>query len=127
MCRGHLCDDNHAMAGIPKRARRIGAVMTALLLALGVGVALGESLGWPFLAGPLQRWLGSALQRTVRFGPDPRQPQLRTHLLGGVELTTPEVSIGAPSWSQAPHTLLARDARLSMSYADLLRAWRHRL
>src|SRR5258706_7548784 len=112
------------MVRIPKLAPRVGIVVAVLLLAVGATIAVGETLGWPFLGGPLQRWLGSALHRTVVFGPDPQQPQIRTHLLGRIEVSGPSILIGVPAWSQAPHTLLARDARLSMSYADLLRAWR---
>ena len=112
------------MLRIPKLAPRVGIVVTALLLAVGAGMAVGEALGWPFLAGPMQRWLGSTLHRPVVFGTDPGQPQIRTRLLGHIEVSGPSIMIGAPAWSQAPHTLLAHDARLSMSYSDLLRAWR---
>jgi len=117
-------DDNTQMVRLPKLAPRVGIVVTALLLAVGAGIALGEALGWPFLAGPMQRWLGSTLHRTVVFGTDPAQPQIHTRLLGGIQVSGPSILIGAPAWSQAPHTFLARDAHLSMSYPDLLRAWR---
>ena len=112
------------MVRIPNLASRVGIAAAALLLVVGAGIAVGETLGWPFLAGPMQRWLGAALHRTVVFGSDPGQPQIRTRLLGRIEVSAPSILIGVPAWSQAPHTLLAHDARLSMTYADLLRAWR---
>src|SRR5436190_23085946 len=60
-------DDNIEMVRLPKLAPRVGIVVTALLLAVGAAIAVGEALGWPFLAGPMQRWLGSTLHRTVVF------------------------------------------------------------
>ena len=113
--------------------RRLGAGLGAgfgsLLLVVGVafGVAFGvcEVLGWPFLAAPMQRWLGSALERTVSFSEDSKaEPKVSIHLLGGIELTAAYLRIGAPPWSSAPYMLLARDSRLSLGYADLWRAHR---
>ncbi len=46
------------------------------------------------------------------------------HLLGGIDIQAARIEIGAPPWSQAPHTLLAENARLKLGYADLWRASR---
>jgi uncharacterized protein involved in outer membrane biogenesis len=41
-----------------------------------------------------------------------------------MQVTAQRIEVGAPSWSKAPHTLLAQDARLRLGYLDLWRAWR---
>ena len=89
------------------------------------GIAVCEAMGWPFLAAPMQRWLSTALDRRVVLSSDAKnRPDVKVHLLGSVRLNAAHVEIGAPKWSVAPHTLLARDAHLKLSYGDLWRAWR---
>ena len=88
-------------------------------------LAACEALGWPFLAGPMQRWLGDTLERKVRLSADAAtRSKVTIHLLGGIEIRAAYIEIGAPAWSQAPNMLLARDARLTLGYADLWRARR---
>ena len=104
------------------RWRLLGA---GLLAAVVVGVGVGEATGWPFLIEPTQRWLGAALDRRVSFSADAgAQPKVVIHLLGGIEITAATIAIGAPAWSAAPQMLLARDARMTMGYADLWHASR---
>ncbi len=92
-----------------------------LVLVATVGVC--EALGWPFLAGPMQGWIGNTLQRRVALSEDPAvAPKASIHLLGGISIVAPYIEIGAPAWSKAPHTLLVRDARITLGYADLWRA-----
>ncbi|MEO8805626.1 MAG: AsmA family protein [Burkholderiaceae bacterium] len=80
-------------------------------------------MGWPFLGGPMQGWIGKAIDRRVSFSADPAaRPVLRLHLLGGIEVQAAHIEIGAPAWSQAPHMLLAHDAELTLAYGDLIRA-----
>jgi len=98
------------------------AVGTAAALVVAFGIC--ELLGWPFLAAPMQRWLGDTLQRRVSLSADAANPKVKIHLLGGIELEAAYIEIGAPGWSQAPHMLLARDARMKLGYADLWRASR---
>jgi len=96
---------------------------------LVAGLALGESLGWPFLAGPLERAASRALGRSVQMGADdtpgaaPSAPW-RVRFLGGLHLSAPRLFIAAPDWSAAPHMLLAREVQLDLRYADLWRARR---
>lgn len=100
-------------------------ISAGTVAALIVAFGLCEALGWPFLAAPMQRWLGETLQRRVNLSADPAVgPDVRIHLLGGIELNAAYIEIGAPNWSQAPHMLLARNARLKLGYADLWRASR---
>jgi len=107
------------------RNRRSYTVAAGLLALCVGGVGLGESTGWPFLIGPMQRALGSALHRTVSFSEDPSlPPKVTLHLLGGVAIQAPYILIGAPPWSSTPHLLLARDAHMALGYADLWRASR---
>ena len=99
------------------------------VLVLVAGIAVGERLGWPFLAGPLERSAARLLGRTVRLSADPASaagPALpfRVTFLGGLRLSAPELLIGAPNWSTAPHLLWARDAQLELRYIDLWRTSR---
>ena len=72
-------------------------------------------MGWPFLAAPMQRWIGKTIARPVAFSEDPAtQPKVTIRLLGGIEVTAAYIMIGAPNWSSAPHMLLARDARMTL-------------
>ena len=94
----------------------------AILLALLIGAGICEWMGWPFLAQSAQRMLGDALQRNVNLGGD--AAELRVYLLGRLRIEAPYLEIGAPTWSNAPHFLLARDASLTLGWGDLWRASR---
>ena len=97
------------------------AVGTVAVVIVAFGVC--EALGWPFLAGPMQRWLGDALERRVSFSEgSAEQPKVAIHLLGGVEVSAAYIAIGAPAWSQEPYMLLVRDASMKLGYLDLFRA-----
>ena len=104
----------------PRRWRLwAGGAVAAVVLAFG----LGEAMGWPFLAAPMQRWLGHTLARRVVLGADAAvSPKVTIHLLGGLEIVAERIEIGAPAWSAEPHTLLVTDARMTLGYADLWRA-----
>ena len=97
----------------------VGAAVTTML----VVVVLCEAAGWPFLVGPAQRWLGSALERRVVFGAD-GDSGVRIGLLGSVRVQAGRIEIGAPDWSKSPHMVLAQKARLKLGYGDLLKAYR---
>ncbi len=100
---------------------RLAALGLFVIVVIGFGV--GEAIGWPFLAGPMQRWLGHALERRVSFSADPAtQPNVRIHLLGGVDIEAGHLEVGAPTWSTAPHMLIAREATLKLGYGDLIAA-----
>ncbi len=100
--------------------RLIGAGFLAMVV---IGFGVGESMGWPFLGGPMQRWIGDAIDRRVSFSADPSaKPAVRIQLLGGVKIEAAHIEIGAPEWSKAQHMLLARDAQLTLGYGDLIRA-----
>ena len=105
----------------PRRTVRvIAAIAIVLLLALGAC----EALGWPFLAAPMQQWIAKALDRQVVFGADAQNPRVAVRLLGSIRVDAAQIVIGAPRWSTEPHMLKARDARLTLGYADLWRASR---
>lgn len=101
--------------------RRWPLALLAALLVLAAGVAVCESLGWPFLAAPLQRMLAERLDRRVDLSAGGSEA-LRIKLLGGVRLQAGLLEIGAPQWSDAPHLLRARDVTLDLRYTDLWRA-----
>ena len=101
----------------------------ALLGGLFVVIATFETLGWPFLAQPLQRLLSDTTGRTVSFTPREQAASapgaaFSVRFIGGLRLNAAQIEIAAPVWSNAPHTLLAHDVRLALRYSDLWRAWR---
>lgn len=96
---------------------------TAAALVVAIGVC--EALGWPFLVGAVQRELAKTLDRKVAFNDDPATPSgVRIGLIGSLRVQADSIEIGAPSWSPAPHMLLAKNVRLKLGYIDLWRAWR---
>lgn len=109
-----------------KAGTRWPLLLLGLLLATAIGVGLGEATGWPWLVAPLQSWLSKSLERRVNFGPQSADDagETRIGLLGSVRVSAPRMEIAAPQWSQSPHTLLARDASLTLGYVDLWRASR---
>ena len=112
-------------AALPALRWRWLAGIALALAVFGVGVAVGESMGWPFLAGPIQRWVSSALQREVSLTErDGTRPAVRIGLIGGVRLDAGQIRVAAPAWSTQPHLLLAHDASLRLGYLDLWRAYR---
>ena len=111
-----------SFAGMPLWA---WALPTGLLVAIGIG----EALGWPFLAQPLQRLLSHKLGRAVTLTPrEPAQPAPESafslRFIGGLRMRAPAVELAAPAWSKAPHTLRAHDLVVELRYTDLWRAWR---
>ena len=101
----------------------LAAMTVAVSLVAVVGIC--EVIGWPFLAGPVQRQLAKTLDRRVVFGDDAATPSgVDIRLVGSLRVRADIIEIGAPSWSPAPHMLLARNVRLKLGYLDLWRAWR---
>lgn len=100
-------------------------ILLSLVAALVIAVAICEAIGWPFLAGPLQRAAAKALDRKVVLGPGEHDHSgTRIYLLGSVRLRTPALEIASPSWSDAPHMLKARDVYLKLGYLDLWHAYK---
>ena len=111
-----------AQAPIVAGRRRWRWIAGAAVIVVGIGLGLCEAAGWPFLAAPLQRWLGTTLDRPVEFGSGDGAPRVR--LLGSIRVDAASIRIGAPAWSRAPQFLAAREAHLSLAYADLWSASR---
>ena len=97
----------------------------ALVLILGAGFAVGETMGWHFLAGPLQRQLQHKLGRDVRLSAatDNGPGLVSLNFWGGIRLQSRVLEIGAPAWSRAPYFLLAQDVDLHLRYSDVWRVW----
>lgn len=107
-----------AVPGVPGR-RRAWRVLLATVLALLVTVAIGEAVGWPFLAGPLQQLLGQGLDRPVQISPG---PGFAVRFVGHPRLRATQLTVAAPGWSDAPHLLLAQDLEVELRWVDLWRA-----
>jgi len=98
--------------------------LIAVVAALVVAILVCEAIGWPFLVGPIQHRLEAMLDRRVVLGAEgQRGSGVRIGLLGSVRVRAASIEIGAPTWSPAPHTLLAHNAELKLGYLDLWRAW----
>ena len=118
----------------PRRRGRLSRFVAVVIAVLVLGFGICEAFGWPFLAAPMQRWLGATLERRVSFDRATAGPagpagaagaaKVKIHLLGRIEIAAPHIEIGAPAWSRAPYMLRARDARLILGYGDLWRASR---
>ena len=111
------------------RKRRWPLAVAAILFFILAGIAIGEWLGWPFLAEPLQRTLSEKLDRRVSFSAGADQStahpaSFRIRFIGGVHVETSHLEIAAPAWSKTPHLLSAGDVVLDLRYIDLWRARR---
>ena len=99
--------------------RHPGAWLTAaVLLALLLGLAVGEATGWPLLRGPLQRQAAKSAQVPVQL-----DGRFHLRLLGTPQLQVGRLTVGAAQGVAAPHLLQADDALLAWRWADLWR-WR---
>ncbi len=111
-----------------RKSRIVGGALLAVIIA----VAIGEALGWPFLAQPVQHLLSDKLNRQVSFGTglthaENAQPSVKVfaiRFIGGLRLTASQFDIAAPEWSKNPHFLSASDITLELRYLDLWRAYR---
>lgn len=107
----------------PNLGRHRWAIAVGLLLLLLAGVGLGEWMGWPFLAVPLQHMLSNKLDRHVSFSSE-MNASFAVRFIGGIRLHAARLEIGVPTWSKAPHLLLAKDMVLELRYADIWHAYR---
>ena len=120
----------NALPALWARWRRWQLMLVAALLLMLGAVALCESLGWPFLAGPVERALSTMLDRRVRLsapagaGAGPAATAFRVRFFGNIRVRAPWLEIAAPPWSTFPYTLQARDVVLGLRYGDLWRAYR---
>ena len=118
-----------AKSAKPRRWLLLAGAVLAVLLAV---LAIGESLGWPFLAEPLQRLLSEKLNRRVSFSTAaesgaPKEKEAKPfsiRFIGGLTIHAPQLDIAAPAWSAAPHMLSGSDVTLALRYRDLWRAYR---
>ena len=112
-------------------------ISAAVIATLMLGIALGEWLGWPFLAAPLQRLLSEKMDRRVSFAAPPpaglasagsppatsTEKSFQIRFIGGIRVYLPAVDVGAPAWSKTPHMFIAREVALELRYIDLWRAY----
>src|SRR5476649_1946936 len=114
MARRTCSCEHRGMIETSAKVRRWKLVVAGFALSLVAVTGICEAMGWPFLVGTVQRWLGAALDRQLRFGADPAAPSMVSiHLLGGVTIAADYIEIGAPEWSHSPYTLLGRQASMT--------------
>ena len=141
------CEVNIASTRLNRAPRWVlvsGAALLVLVLVLVlvILVAIFETMGWPFLERPLQRFIAKELNREVSFAPvsvgvgagvgagagagaNPSAAnKFSIRFLGGLRLTAPQLTVAAPEWSRAPHMLSARDVKLELRYTDVWRGYR---
>src|SRR6478672_8354725 len=85
----------------PPRGRSVRRWVWASLLLLLLILGVCEALGWPFLAGPAERFLTQTLQREVLLRQADGQPGwhgARVRFLGGLKVQVPMLQIAAPPW-----------------------------
>ncbi len=92
--------------------------LIGVFAALAMAIVACEMLGWPFLAGPLERMLAKTMQREVRLG-DADGKGTRIHLLGSIRIQTPGLRIGPPDWSREPYFVDAGEVDLALPYSAL--------
>ncbi|MCX2863537.1 AsmA family protein [Paucibacter sp. PLA-PC-4] len=98
---------------------KLRLTVIGLALCLG-GFAIGESLGWPWLAAPLAQTLSQRLGREVRFASATEgEGVLQLRLLGGLRLRADQLLIGGPAWRSQTPTLRAQAVELRLRYFDL--------
>ncbi len=90
----------------------LGSVLVVLVVAFGVC----EWMGWPFLRGPLERFLDTRLERRVEVG-----PAFRMHTLGELSVRSDRLAIGPPRWAAQPDERFfeARDVTLRLPWSTL--------
>ena len=111
-----------AASPAPSRHRRLLLGLTAAGLGALLALLACEWAGWPFLAGPAERWLSQRIEREVRLadgGPD----GFRLQLLGGVSLELARLHVGQPQGFKGQPMVQARGLALQVDWTELLR-WR---
>jgi uncharacterized protein involved in outer membrane biogenesis len=107
---------------VPSSKHRLSLIVAGIGMLIGATLVVCEALGWPFLVGPLQTKLASALDRNVQLGGTRHEVQIR--LFGSVRVRADRIEIGPPAWSSTAHTFLATDVLLRLTYGDLWRVYR---
>jgi uncharacterized protein involved in outer membrane biogenesis len=105
-----------------QKHRRLAGFFLVVLLLIGA-FAVGEALGWPWLAGPLERALTERLGRTVELVEQADGSQrLHISLLGELDVRAARLRVGGPAWRPEVNTLDAGGMQLRLRYRDLW-AW----
>ncbi len=102
----------------PARWRRVGWSAAAVVGALVVAIGIGEALGWPFLRGPLQRLAERNTGVRIDVG-----EQFKLRLIVSPGLQVDRLSIGAAPGFDVPHLVAGRNLDLRWRWSEVLR-WR---
>jgi uncharacterized protein involved in outer membrane biogenesis len=101
-------------------------IIATVLLVVAMVFAACESMGWPFLTGPLQNQIQLKTGRILRLQApgDTVGAPLALHFWGGIRLQSHWLEISAPPWSAAPFLLSATDFDVQLRYSDVWQAYR---
>jgi len=94
-------------------------IVAATVVGSGLVLAAGETMGWPFLRGPLATLLSKHLNVPLQFDGD-----FRLRLIGSPSLRTDSLVVGAAQGVNVEHLLRAQDLHLSWRWSDAWRAAR---
>ncbi len=124
-----LAPSSDGPTAAPRLRRRWPWLIACCGLLLVAAVGVGEWLGWPWLAAPLQQSLSQVLGRRVQLVAETGALEgagvpFQVRFLGSIRLAATRLEIAAPPWSGAAHLVLADDVQLELRYPDLWRAWR---
>lgn len=95
--------------------------LVALALLVGAAVVC-EFIGWPFLAGPVERGLSKTLQRQFTLNDSSASGRATVRFFRHLEVKVPALRIASPDWSQQPFFIDARNATLRLTYSAIWRA-----
>ncbi|HYN55010.1 MAG TPA: AsmA family protein [Methylotenera sp.] len=77
-------------------------------------IAICEMLGWPFLKKPLERFMESRLERSVKI-----DSPFKLRLIGGLQVRADGFWISAPAEFNVPKLASAKRLELKLRYSDL--------
>lgn len=93
---------------------------SGILLMLLIFLAIGEYLGWPFLAKPIEKSLTKILNQRVSIA----DHDFQVRFFGGIRMHIAQLDIAAPVWSKSSHLMIAKQLFLDIRYIDLWHAYR---
>ena len=103
------------------RMRWVASLVILAIIALAATIWSFERAGWPFLAGPAERWLSNRLQRDVTLTHD-QAGGFKLKLWGAIDLEVGKLEVAKAGWSNRGPMLIASRLHARLSYRDLFKS-----